>query len=215
MKTQKAVFVSRLPGPFLIAMLCISLISFSADRESNHPLETDGVPVGAIMAFGGPPTLIPKTNGWLLCDGSIVRGSEYPLLLQRLGYSWGQGATPQEFRLPDLRGRFLRGVDLHTSHANRDPDSQSRVPSYPGGNSGNRVVSIQEDQFAFHSHALTGSAWAVSPGVEGTGQYVRFFASKSPDETAPEYANDLPVNASGGSETRPKNAYVHWMIKAR
>ncbi len=75
--------------------------------------------------------------------------------------------------------------------------------------------SVQEDQLTFHAHSLIGSAWAVGPGVEGTAPLVRFFATKSPDETATEYANDLPINPEGGSETRPKNAYVHWMIKAR
>ncbi len=202
-------------GALLIGVFLVGLLGFSADQQNGENVSAEGVPAGAIMAFAGPPAQIPTESDWMLCDGSILRRADYPLLYSRLGYSWGQGNTPEEFRIPDLKGRFLRGVNLQTGGLDRDPDKNSRPSAYPGGNSGNQVGSVQDDQIQLHSHSLAGSAWAVGSGVEGTGQLVRFFASKSPDENAPEYANDFPVIPEGGTETRPKNAYVHWMIKAK
>lgn len=70
------------------------------DREGNT------VPVGEIVAFGGetPPP------GWLLCDGSAVSRSTWPLLFAVLGESYGAGDGSTTFELPDLRQRMPMGV---------------------------------------------------------------------------------------------------------
>ena len=43
-------------------------------------------------------------------------------------------------KTPDLRGRFVRGVD---SGAGQDPDAAKRTASALGGNTGDRVGSFQ------------------------------------------------------------------------
>jgi hypothetical protein len=97
---------------------------------------------------------------------------------------------------------FLRGVDIG---AGRDPDRGSRSSAFAGGNTGNNVGSIQPDEFKTHTHTYTDPLLGVN-GVVGQGG-------------DPAQARQYPTvkagttGTSGGSETRPKNAYVNYIIK--
>lgn len=71
-------------------------------------------------------------------------------LFKTIQYSWGKGESGNTFFLPDLRGRFLRGVDYN---ANRDPDKEKRGSDH-NGNTGNKIGSIQEDAYKKHYHDL-------------------------------------------------------------
>ncbi len=64
-------------------------------------------PAGSITAYMG--TNAPP--GWLLCDGAMVGTNQYPALFSVIGFSSGSGTNASTFRLPDLRGLFLRGLD--------------------------------------------------------------------------------------------------------
>jgi len=193
----------------------LGLFTMGADKTNDIISPGTSLPIGVIVPFAGPTNQVPERAGWLLCDGRELSVSEYGPLFACLEYAWGKGGEANAFRIPDLRGRFLRGVDHTPDNESRDPDRKSRHPSFPGGNAGNQVGSIQEDELKEHRHSLQGSAWSIGNGVPGTAQLLRFHSAKSPDENAPEYANDLPVHAAGGSETRPKNAYVNWIIKVK
>lgn len=68
------------------------------------------VPPGSIFPFAGstPPV------GYLLCDGSEVLVSDYPVLYSVIGYAYKSVLELQgsgTFALPDLRGRFALGRD--------------------------------------------------------------------------------------------------------
>ena len=71
------------------------------------------IPIGAIVftAFAGNGAFF-AADGWLVCDGSEVLISEYPVLAQLLGASWGSASVASRFKVPDLRGRTVVGVDL-------------------------------------------------------------------------------------------------------
>lgn len=153
-----------------------------------------GVPAGTIVAYGGstPPA------GWLLCDGSQVSRSTYAALYSAIGNAFGAGDGSSSFHLPDLRGRFLRGVD---GTANIDPDKTTRTAMNVGGNTGNLVGSVQGDMFRSHVHVtnksnLTGSGADYMYADHSIGVQV-------PGTTPP----------AGGNETRPVNAYVNFIIK--
>jgi hypothetical protein len=47
--------------------------------------------------------------GWLKCNGALVSRLAYPQLFAKIGYTYGGAGN--DFRLPDLRGEFLRGWD--------------------------------------------------------------------------------------------------------
>jgi len=67
------------------------------------------IPVGAIIATGAA-TADP---GFAMCDGTVVsRTGTYAALFARIGTSYNTGGEAgTDFRLPDLRGRVLVGVD--------------------------------------------------------------------------------------------------------
>ncbi len=123
-------------------------------------LRVDGlnvvVPIGTIMAYGGDvkeKEVIDQLGdeGWLVCDGKQVKRNEYPELFKAIGVSFGAGDDQTTFHLPDMRGRFPRGVDHGQG---RDHDAGSREPAAPGGNTGDNVGSLQKDQFGRHNHRL-------------------------------------------------------------
>jgi microcystin-dependent protein len=158
----------------------------------------NGSPPGSIVAFGGDPLRVP--NGWLLCDGRPVVRAVFHRLFEAIDTFWGHGDGSSTFNLPDLRGYFLRGVDS-TPSADRDPEYASRTALKPGGNTGRNVGSYQPDELRLHSHPL--NVYTYPAGGTGGGDIIR--ASPTSDQRMA-----LPA---GGSETRPKNVYVNYIIK--
>lgn len=95
----------------------------------------DHGPVGSITAYVGD-TLPP---GWLECDGSTVDKITYWELFDVIGTKFNTGSeTSDEFRLPDLRGQFLRGWD-HDK----------------GIDSGRTLGSLQSEATKSHTHGIT------------------------------------------------------------
>ncbi len=65
----------------------------------------NGNPPGAVMYFAR----ITPPEGWLECNGQAVSKTTYPLLFDAIGITFGSDGDT--FRLPDLRGEFIRGWD--------------------------------------------------------------------------------------------------------
>jgi len=89
------------------------------------------IPVGSVIHLTS--TVVPK--GWLFCDGSIVSKDKYKNLYEVVGTIYGECEDEKMFKLPDLRGEFIRGYD-----ADRGLDS------------GRVFGSEQEDALQNHSH---------------------------------------------------------------
>jgi microcystin-dependent protein len=160
------------------------------------------VPPGSIMAYMG--TNAP--TGWLLCDGSAVSRVTYSRLFGVIGVANGYGDGMNTFNVPDLRGMFLRGVD---GIAGIDIERDMRSAAKPGGNAGNAVGSLQQDQFRSHNHAngVFNRILELSGGTSTT--------TTATDVTynEPDIVNSVPMMNAGGTETRPKNVYVNYIIK--
>lgn len=156
-------------------------------------------PPGFIMPFAGDTTKIPQ--GWILCDGRELSRSQFASLYNIIGDNWGRGNGSTTFNLPDLRGQFLRGVSLN-SGVDPDTSATQRTAKFTGGNVGNRVGSYQSNQVQSHSHT-TGQYWDTNnfDAASGTGGGKRMIYAGS------------GTGATGGNETRPKNVYVHYLIK--
>lgn len=155
------------------------------------------VPVGTILAYGDdtPPP------GYLICDGSSVNNVTYHDLFMAIGTNWGGDGTPN-FKLPDLRGRFPRGWN---NGAGVDPNATARtdVNGIPlPANESDVVGSYQEDEFRAHNH--TQRYDNVNTRSSGT------LTWHTPAGAGHAGAQ---TDAAGGSETRPKNAYVLYIIK--
>ena len=159
---------------------------------------------GIVVAFAG--NKIPP--GWALCDGTLQDRTlaKWKPLFGVIGTIHG-GDGNQNFQLPDYRGIFLRGVD---GTAGRDPDKTERLAPGKGntGNTGNSIGSIQSDGFQAHSHQFGGKhlEGQGGAGFDGAG----FESNSNPNHPWTQPYGTTPV---GSQETRPKNAYVSYIIK--
>jgi microcystin-dependent protein len=179
----------------------------------------DSLPVGTIIAWGGQTDSIPKN--WIICNGRAMKKTAFKDLFAALDYSWG--GSGDTFYLPDLRGRFLRGLD---TGAGRDPDVKNRKPSKPGG-SATGVGSVQEDSLQNHSHEQNphnhqfyypGTDALVASGVNyqvAQATVVSYHTTSDSVEImgARRYKTNAAIKT--GEESRPKNAAVHYIIKVR
>jgi microcystin-dependent protein len=162
------------------------------------------VPVGGIVAYGGViddkvrQSLLAQ--GWMPCDGALLQEADYPDLHKAIGTAFGGSKDAKSFRLPDLRGRFLRGTD---GGAGNDPDAKSRVASAEGGHVGDNVGSKQDDALVAHVHMvrMDKSDAARRPDFPSNSYLAAAYDPKRPTEPA------------GGAETRPRNIGVHWLIR--
>lgn len=110
---------------------------------------TAELPVGAVISYAGE-RFAPSPDRdayWLICDGTLYSQSKYAALFAAIGAA--SGGSTSSFNLPDLRGRFLRGVANGNSRA---PGAAQRTPAAAGGNPGDAVGSVQD--------------WATGPPVE-------------------------------------------------
>jgi hypothetical protein len=173
------------------------------------------VPPGAVIAFAGAE---PAPLGWLLCDGrALPRDGMYQALFRAIGTAHGAGDGSTTFNLPDYRGRFLRGVDLT---ANRDSDSAMRTAAGSGGNVGNAVGSVQDYAIDVRNLALVPAALGTNVTMATCNDTAGFPSSFSTfrtgghgcEDTRPNPLRSLRIGPSG-SETRPKNVYVNYLIR--
>lgn len=94
-------------------------------------------PAGQITAFAmaTPPT------GWLLCDGSAVSRTTYADLFSAISTTWdtctntltgsaNSAPAGTEFRIPDLRGVFLRGVADYAGSDAYSTDNDVTLAAY-------------------------------------------------------------------------------------
>jgi len=196
----------------------------------------NSAPIGSIVAFAGPPSNIPAN--WMVCDGRKLDKTQYSALHDRIGETWGGDGAPN-FYLPDLRGQFLRGVDRKqdgkADPTKRDPERDSRdsftppdSPTNPG-NKGNDVGSFQgsatarpgtqfvTDNPGDHHHG--DPTWNGGPGqfelatsFRGPGGF-DYGAQSAPTTNAGAHSH--VIIGGGDSETRPINAYVYFIIRAK
>lgn len=105
-----------------------SCLNTKSDKTHTH---LDIIPAGAVMYFA----MINVPSGWLVCDGSLISRTIYQRLFAAIGTTFGVGDGSTTFKLPDLRGEFIRGFDL-----NRGVDLNRVLGSY------------QEDDLKAHNH---------------------------------------------------------------
>jgi microcystin-dependent protein len=144
-------------------------------------------------------------SGYLYCDGTAVSRTTYSALFAAIGTAHGIGDGSTTFNLPDLRGKFLRGVSDSTSN---DPDKASRT-AVNGGNSGNTVGSVQSHAMTDHAHQSNGNHNVVGTGGGLIGS--ANFASVGSGNSLVGPASTVTSNTS--SETRPINVYTNFYIK--
>jgi hypothetical protein len=184
-----------------------------------------GVPVGTVVAFAGKVASSPSnapsnfvTNlealGWMVCDGTNRKVSEYPELFAVLGDLYGSETNEKKevikFNIPDYTGYFLRGVD---GESKNDPDASSRQHPSDKDKNSNGVGSRQQDALQNHQHQYdrVPKTRTLMQPEKGDPAIAPF---PNPDLTS-EPTNSLPPRDKVriSSETRPKNIAVNYIIK--
>lgn len=184
---------------------------------SGDPLRVSipsGVPVGTVLPFMGDGTDLQdlETQGWYLCDGRFIANLNNLSFPQKnnLQQLLSRAGNPNPGNLPNLSGMFLRGADRGTGV---DPDADKRI-----GN-GNKIGSNQDDAIIRHKHRTN----SPTPG-NNTGSSTFGYHNSNPHVVRgigdfPQSHSALTDDASAvsqtSSETRPKNVYVNYIIKAR
>ena len=173
-----------------------------------------GVPSGSVfcMAIATVPT------GYLECDGSAVSRTTYAALFAIIGTSYGSGDGSSTFNIPDLRGEFIRGFDN-----GKGTDSGRAIASSQGGSNlshSHTATSTSTVTDPGHQHDTTVTNHAVFPGqggitisYGGAGGYPATNFQMSDNTTGVTVATSTSVANDGGSETRPRNIAMMYIIK--
>ncbi len=227
-------------GALVGALLCACVVDILQADEKDAAIrktlnELDGTPIGVVNAFAGPRSQV-KPGGWLyergwrLCDGASVPRADYEELFAVIGAAHGGNSEQTVFHLPDLRGRFVRGVDHGAAREEgakgRDVDASARISAQTGGNATDLVGSLQLDQFQGHKHKDLGHyhnyMFFQAPYRSGDDAHDRNCEDVAgTGKTSLGYARITdPVESKWGKprfglETRPSNIALNWIIKAK
>lgn len=180
---------------FFSIVLCFSVYMVCQYLEAAYVGVARG-PAGQIFMFAG--TSCPSHS--IAADGtSYARSGQYANLFSAMSTAYG-ASTGSVFNVPDLRGKFTRGVD---GSAGNDPDSSGRTACNTGGNTGNNIGSCQIFAMQQHVHAIN----SQTPSAPTTGS----------DNVAVQAggSNFNTGNAQGANtstETRPVNVYVKYCV---
>lgn len=177
-----------------------------ADTNWNN-LNNVGVGVGHISMW---PTLTLPDATWLECAGQSVTTAAYPDLFDIIGYEYGGSGA--NFNLPDYRGVFLRGWD---HGAGVDPNAATRT-ARGDGTTGDAIGTEQDDAAEAHYHTIAngdGTTGGLNSGnylaSNNSGQWFGYTLAGS--GSTPSIGR---TSSTTGSETRPKNVNIMFIIKA-
>ena len=154
-----------------------------------------GAPTGSVISFAG----LNAPDGWLMCDGSSISRTDYEALFQAIGTSWGEGDGSTTFTIPDLRGRFIKGVEEFYP-----------VGELGGQSSHNHAVQIfgSTDAESSHVHSIPSHQHIIQqsndhshyiPATTGTALNVGGTGSNAARYNHAHTSNDAGSHAHGGS----------------
>ena len=146
-------------------------------------------PIGSIIMYTGDVSQLSNaTDKWAVCDGSSLPKTGFDPLFQIIGTTYGE-PNPSDFNVPDLRSEFVRGAD-----------------NGRGVTGGHALGSSQGDEFKSHTHTLYGNDLANNPDqLTAPGLYQ--------DDAENAAQDDGSIQSTGGSETRPRNVALNYIIK--
>lgn len=163
---------------------------FMYDYEENISKD-NGVPTGTVLPISTDYTEPPE--GYLHCNGAYVSVDVYNRLYSVIGTTYGSltliNGIGWAFKLPDLRGEFIRGLD-----AGRGVDASRALGS------------SQTHQLQDHSHVFR-----FAPNAPGSGG-ITISASAGAVDSVGQFIN-AAINANVGAETRPRNIALPYFIK--
>jgi microcystin-dependent protein len=196
------------------------------------------IPTGTIIAFASDSVTPP--GGWLYCDGAPYSTTAFSRLNGVIGTKYNVTTPPTgQFRVPDLRGRFIRGyatvaaggIDTAAFGAWQDDALQGHI---------HNASSVSNSSDAGHAHSIVssssppaslaeltnalfdrGGVVAQKTGKQDRGNGGYYLATTGyasiTTNTSTSIGNPLSDGSSGtprtSTETRPRNIAVYYYIK--
>lgn len=180
--------------------------------EPDDPtLRYNGIPISG--GGGGDPGDIKWTaastapSGWLKANGDIVSRTTYAALFTKIGTRYGSGDGSTTFKLPDLRGEFVRGwddgrgVDLGRAlGSSQTSQNLAHVHSGTASSGGSHSHNGSVDTAGSHTH--TGTAAIIgNTGGGGNGTTTVTYTSGGPAQievnTGGTHSHTLAINSAG------------------
>jgi len=200
----------------------ITLTLPSSDGNANDVLQSDG---SGNLSFTALPQAVPTgsvhlmasttaPSGYLKCNGAAVSRTTYADLFAEIGTAFGAGDGSSTFNVPDLRGEFVRGWD----------DSR-------GVDSGRNFATAQSSQNKQHNHSASATSTVHDPGhnhvyIDQQAHNEGYRPWKAGDNdcgqrnkntssqfTGISVSTSVSVANDGGSEARPRNIAMMYIIK--
>jgi phage-related tail fiber protein len=122
--------------------------------------------------------------GWIKANGAVINRTTYAALFAAIGTEFGAGDGSTTFKVPDLRGEFVRGWD----------DGR-------GIDAGRAFGGMQLDEIRSHQHLLGYNSSSTGSNTGGGGYFVGGTLV------------GLNTGPTGGAETRPRNVSLLVCIK--
>ncbi len=177
------------------------LSSLEAAAVSN-PIAS--FPVGSIIPFYGELSSLTGT-GWAICDGRDIPQGSSPLI---------QDANPTKGgdQLPDLRGRFIQGLDFGDQLFNAS--SALHIGGSDSLDLSHQHKWARYDDKNWYSFNNSGSEFLVTNWNNGTnsdkkGEYP---LNRNNSDALNLYTNSSPL---GSVENRPRYMKLHFIIRIR
>jgi microcystin-dependent protein len=190
----------------------IHTVTYDGTRFQLEAESPAAISVGTVMAW--PASDIP--SGWLECNGFQVSRTTYSALYAVIGTMYGVGDGSTTFNLPDYTDRFLRG------YSSSGTDGASRTDR-GDGTTGNNIGTKQAPETASHAHTGTTASNGAhthtytqpqgGAGGDGGAAVVETSGSASTSSDG-AHTHTFTTDTSGGTETRPLNTTVKWIILA-
>lgn len=172
-----------------------SLYENSAIYNNKYQTWTDldwHFPVGAIVMTG-----FQTDHGSLyICDGRSLNKNDYPLLFERIGYTFGGGGD--WFNIPDCRGVAVRGHDR-----GRGLNPNRGYGTYEG------------DMLGWHEHPLQ-LIYQNGGNIPKWQAVYELKSAEKNDQSARVFdASITKATGVGGEETRMKNIALNYVIRTQ
>ncbi len=165
-----------------------------------------GMPVGSIVYMAS--TNCP--SGFIAANGASISRTTYSSLFSVIGTTFGS-ASASTFNVPDLRGYFIRGFGT-----NSDGSVSGGFGAKQGDTFESHTHTGTANSAGSHSHSYSypnvGNQKDASAGSNDTNAQNNGMTSGTTG-AAGAHTHSLSINASGGSETRPKNIALNACIK--
>ena len=171
--------------------------NLEVDGSSLSESISSAVPAGSVFYFASSSA----PTGYVKANGAELSKTAYATLFSSIGTTYGEtngsgGAGTSHFRVPDLRGEFIRGWD----------DGR-------GIDSGRSFGSTQSDEFKNHQHEFGSDDQVRTQGGYTSLGSFSYDATSNLSGGGQRCRTKNNSTNFGGSETRPRNLALLACIK--